>query len=167
MTRLTQIIIVALLMGTAALSRFRCVNGPRPAAREQNLALIAAAVRRRQRGRRAFVPQRVHLRRSNGRHCWPRLRTATTSTADAPVGDAAKLLAGISSCAASFSGALLEGPAFFNSGRLPTAAADLFAGRSPAARSSASRCLFPLRPLVESWLEKELRHVRELRSLRR
>ena len=65
-----------------------------------------------------------------------------------------------------FEGALLEGPAFLNIFAYQQAR-ETYSLAIVALLLAGLVMLIPLRPLVERWLENELREVRELRAMHR
>ena len=159
-TRITQIIIFALLAGTASFFAVVVLMKHDPPQPDQKLAYMAAAsavagiIAALVVGSLIISQKRVEL-----------AALPQDGSSDAPTTrDATKLLEGFQ-IRRIIQGALLEGSAFFNlvvyqqqqKTYSLAIAATLMVGLA---------LLFPLRPLVENWLDCELRKVRDLRNLR-
>ncbi|HYO25082.1 MAG TPA: hypothetical protein VEQ85_09030 [Lacipirellulaceae bacterium] len=161
-TRVTQVIVLSLVAGVGAFLLFVLTQaeGDEPAAEAAWGGMIPLAA--------ALAP--VHVLLAGGvtaamagaqRRSLVQGRTPATN----PPGptDAGMLLGGLQ-VRRIVAGALLEGAAFFN-------LVVYMQSRSPFNLAAvvglliALVALVPLRPLVEAWLEKELRTVRELRQL--
>jgi hypothetical protein len=157
-TRLMQIIVLALVAGVGAYLTFAVMN--READNDQPLAPMGAAFAAASFAGAVIVPTTMA-----GQQRRAVADGATTSTGNpATASEAGQLLVGLQTRKI-VATALLEGAAFFN----------IFIYHSGGPTYSLAICIalllmmishIPLRPLVENWLERELRTVRELRQLK-
>jgi hypothetical protein len=163
-TRTLQIIIGALCAGAVSFLAFVLVAAPPPAAEVgATLSIIGVAFAAMVTAAAAIVPRILAVQnRAKMVH-----GGATTSSehTGAPGGDVGSLL-GDFQVRRIIAGALLEGGAFFNLVAYQIERQTYTLG-IVAALLLGLVTLVPLRPLVEQWLERELRTVKELRDLQR
>jgi len=162
-TQITQIIIASLWLGVGAYFGFVLVRQDGgQAAPDAHLAPIGAVVAAGALILSVVLPRFIAAQQ---RQAVVDEAPSEATLENVQGSDAFKLLAGYQ-VRRIIRGALLEGAAFLNvfayqQGRQAYSLAVI------AVLLLAIAVLFPLRPLVEDWLDSELRAVRELRSLRR
>jgi hypothetical protein len=163
-TRTLQIIVGALIAGVitfllVVVFATQPADGDRPA----NLALIGVAFAVVAAVAAASAPR---LMAAQSRSALVTGRPASgAAPGNLPAGDAGMLLGGFQ-VRRIIAAAILEGAAFFNVFAYQTERQTYTLGII-AALLCGLLALIPLRPLVEQWLERELRTIKELRDLQR
>jgi hypothetical protein len=158
MTRITQIIIFALCAGVATYMVVAIfIRDPDASSPLQPIAAITFAVAPISASILLPTIMRSHVRRQI-------VQSPTVNDVSAEQSDASRLLQSLQ-VQKIIRAALLEGAAFMNLVVYQLGGPEYLLGVA-AALLLGIAMLFPLRRLVEEWLDRELRTIRELRDLR-